>query len=235
VPDTTPILAFDSVTTAVDDWFDTPLDHFDLAVNPGELALFRFDRHSHGVPVPDAAMGMVDLISGETRFQGQPWASLSARATAQQRGKIGRFFGEQGWVHHLDIDENITLRQRHHTRRPLVDIESEANQLAQSMGLTGGLPQVRPDRVEARDLQRAACVRMLLGSPLLLIIDEPAAGLYSDVLSALMEQVEKARVRGAAVLWLSADPFVWADDSLRPTRRINLAELRSGTAVAAAV
>jgi phospholipid/cholesterol/gamma-HCH transport system ATP-binding protein len=217
--DTAPILVFDSITTGIDPWYDTSVENFSLALKPGELGLIRFDRHAPRGPLPDAAMGLIELTAGEICFLGESWTSLSANVASQRRGQIGRLFAERGWVHHLDVDENITLRQRHHTRRAVAEIETEAEAIARAMGLRGGLPRVRPAHVDPRDLQRAAGVRMLLGSPPLLVVDEPPSGLYAEVFDALNEQVNTARGAGAAVLWLSADPAVWA--SLQPTFRVD--------------
>lgn len=217
--DSAPILVVDSITTEMDPWYDATVENFSLTLKPGELGLIRFDRHAPRRPLPDAAMGLVELIAGDVRFQGESWAALPPDAANRRRGQIGRLFAERGWVHHLDVDENVTLRLRHHTRRAVADIGTEAEQIARAMGLRDGLPQIRPARADARDLQRAAVVRMLLGSPPLLIVDEPPSGLYADVFTALTAQVTKARDAGAAVLWLTADPAVWADAALQSTFR----------------
>ena len=217
------ILAFDSVTTVVDLWPAGDLVGFDLSLCPGELVLIRFDRRDGVGPVPDVAMGLVEPDAGAVRFLGHDWAAQRPAAAGRLRGQIGRLFGHRGWVHHLDVDENVTLRQRHHTRRPLAEIADEADRLARTFGLANGLPTDRPGRVDPRDLQRAACVRMLLGSPPLLVVDEPAAGLPPPLSAAMAGQIAAARSRGAAVVWLTADPRVWQDQSLRPTLQIDRA------------
>jgi phospholipid/cholesterol/gamma-HCH transport system ATP-binding protein len=217
------ILSFDSVSTAKDlPAYDLPMLNVSLALDAGELALFRFDRHAPRTVLPDAAMGLVEIASGSVRFMGDDWQRLSPGRAAERRGEIGRFFGTRGWVFHLDVDENITLSQRHHTRRPLAEIEHEANELAVTIGLKTGMPQVRPSLADAHDLQKCSCVRLLLGSPRLLIIDEPPTGLFSDVLSMLKPQIERLRNAGSAVLWMSADPAVWDDTAIKSTYRTDV-------------
>ena len=212
------ILSFDSVSTATDlPEYDLPMLNMSLALAAGELALFRFDRQASRNILPDAAMGLVEIASGTVRFMGDDWQRLSPGHAAERRGEIGRFFGTRGWVFHLDVDENITLSQRHHTRRPMAEIEHEANELAVAIGLKTGMPQVRPSLADAHDLQKCSCVRLLLGSPRLLIVDEPPTGLFSDVLSMLKPQIERLRNAGSAVLWMSADPAVWDDAAIKPT------------------
>lgn len=218
VPDSRVILEFAAVTSAPDPWYDAPITNATFALQGGDLALFRFNHQAPRSPIADAAMGLVELLTGQVRFGGRRWQDFSPTEEARRRGNIGRLFGMHGWVNHLDVDENITLRLRHHTRRPLPEIEQEAAALARAFGLRE-LPRTRPANLDVHDLQRAACVRMLLGSPMLLIVDEPPSGFYPDVLQALRPQVATARQRGAATIWLTADRAVWADEALRATIR----------------
>jgi phospholipid/cholesterol/gamma-HCH transport system ATP-binding protein len=223
MPDAVPILEFEAVTTVPEPGASAHLSDFSLSMGAGELALIRFDpRAGHG-PVPDAAMGLVEPERGQVRFQGESWSSLRPAEVARHRGQIGRLFGRRGWVYHLDVDENVTLRERHHTHRPLRDIEAEAHRLAVALGLPDGLPTGRPGNVDPEHLQRAACVRMLLGSPRLIIVDEPAAGLPAPLSDALATEVRAARAGGSAVVWMTADERVWHGRALRATRRLERA------------
>ena len=70
-----------------------------------------------------------------------------------------------------------------------------------------------------QDLQRAACVRAFLGKPVLLILEEPTAGVYPQIMSPLMASIRTARARGAAVLWTTADSQVWNDSGIPATIR----------------
>jgi phospholipid/cholesterol/gamma-HCH transport system ATP-binding protein len=217
------ILSFDAVTTDAEaTGYDLPMVKLSMKLNAGELGLFQFDRRAPRTPLADAAMGVAGISSGTVRFLGDDWQHLSPGRAAQRRGEIGRFFGTRGWVFHLDVDENITLSQRHHTHRAVREIEREAISLAEMMGMKSGLPQMRPALADAHDLQRCACIRLLLGSPRLLIVDEPPTGLFPDVYSALKPQIQRARQKGAAVLWISADPAVWDDPTIEPTFRTDV-------------
>ena len=221
MPDQPPILAFDAVSTEVDLWPAGELCELSFAVRAGELALIRFDRRDGHGPIPDVAMGLVEPETGDVRIHGEPWSALRPAEASRARGQIGRYFGYHGWVKHLDVDENVTLRERHHTRRPLSDIADEADRLARAMGLANGLPTGRPAAVDPRDLQRAACVRMLLGGCPLILFDEPAGGLPPALTDAVAAEIRVARGRGVAVVWLTADAATWQDRSLDPTLRLD--------------
>jgi phospholipid/cholesterol/gamma-HCH transport system ATP-binding protein len=191
----------------------------------GELALVRLERGVVRLPLADAAEGLAEYDAGTAAFLGRDWRSVPAGEGAALRGRIGRVFDAvgvgaagTGWVSHLDVDENVTLAQRHHTRRPSPEIEAEAAKLARMFGLPG-LPSGPPARTRVPDLQRAACVRAFLGTPDLILLERPAQGVYPDIMPPLINAVRTARGRGAAVVWLTDTPAVWADRGIRPTWR----------------
>ena len=79
-----------------------------------------------------------------------------------------------------------------------------------------------PVILPAADLQRAACVRAFLGRPALIVLEEPTAGIYLEIISALMNAVRAARERGAAVIWLTRKNLIWNDQTLPVTQRYRL-------------
>jgi phospholipid/cholesterol/gamma-HCH transport system ATP-binding protein len=79
-----------------------------------------------------------------------------------------------------------------------------------------------PGDLTAADLQRAACVRAFLGRPLLILLEEPTAGIFVEIISALMHAVRDARDRGAAVIWLTQKGLIWHDQTLPATQRYRL-------------
>jgi phospholipid/cholesterol/gamma-HCH transport system ATP-binding protein len=203
--------------------YDSPVWNVSLRLAPGELALVRLERGVVRLPLADAAGGLAEQYDGTAAFLGRDWRSVPAREGAALRGRIGRVFdgvgaGGSGWVSNLDVDENIVLAQRHHTRRPAAEIEAEAAKLARMFGLPG-LPRGRPAQTRATDLQRAACVRAFLGTPDLVLLERPARGVYPDIMPPLINAVRSARARGAAAVWLTDTPAVWADRGIRPTWR----------------
>jgi phospholipid/cholesterol/gamma-HCH transport system ATP-binding protein len=117
--------------------------------------------------------------------------------------------------------ENILLPQRHHTRRSVRELREEAGGLAQQFGLPG-VPLDLAGDIPVADLQRAACVRAFLGRPALILLEEPTAGIYLEIISALMNTVREARERGAAVIWLTRKNLIWNDQTLPVTQRYRL-------------
>ena len=212
------VLEFQQVTVEGGHLYDTAIWQVSFRLLRSELMLVRLEAGHLSIQLADVAQGLVEPIQGSVSFLGKRWSALSEDARLAARARIGRVFDEPGWISELDMDDNITLLQRHHTRRPESAIRDEASELARHFSLPG-LPQCKPSDMRAPDLRRAACVRAFLGQPELLILERPTAGVYPDIMPALMASVQAARSRGATVLWTTDDWEVWNDPGIKPTIR----------------
>jgi phospholipid/cholesterol/gamma-HCH transport system ATP-binding protein len=215
------VLEFQQVTVEGGHLYDTALWQVSFRLKRAELALVHLEKGHLRTPLADAAQGLVEPVQGNISFLGNRWSTLPYETKLAARAKIGRVFDEPGWISELDMDENITLSQRHHTRRPDSAIRDEASVLARLFSLPG-LPLGKASSMRASDLRRAACVRALLGKPELLIFERPTAGVYPEIMPALMTGVQAARSRGAAILWTTDDWEVWQDSGINPTIRCQM-------------
>jgi phospholipid/cholesterol/gamma-HCH transport system ATP-binding protein len=198
------ILAFENVTLAVQPPYETGLVGVSFSLRRGDWLSIRIEEGLARIPFADAAEGVVDPDAGRVAFLGEDWRMMSPNRSAERRGKIGRVFETHAWISNLDVDENITLVQRHHTARPEDEIAREAEALVWQFGLEG-LPRVRPAVVRRSDLRRAEWARAFIGEPQLIILENPTKDVYLDALPALLDVVKAARERGAAVIWMTDD------------------------------
>jgi len=215
------VLEFQQVTVEGGHLYDTAVWQVSFRLQRAELALVHLEEGHLHTPLADAAQGLVEPVQGSVCFLGEAWPTLPHQAKLAARARIGRAFEEPGWISELDMDENITLSQRHHTRRAESEIRDEASELARLFSLPG-LPQGKPSSMRAPDLRRAACVRAFLGKPELLILERPTAGVYPAIMPALVTVVRAARARGAAILWTTDDWEVWKDPGIKPTIRCKM-------------
>jgi phospholipid/cholesterol/gamma-HCH transport system ATP-binding protein len=188
----------------------------------GELSLIRVERQRQGTALGDACAGLTLPRKGQVYFLGKEWSQLPPDTANALRGRIGRVFARGCWLGHLPLLENILLPQLHHTRRPETELRDEAVMLAQKFGLPG-VPLGHSNDSLPVDLQRAACVRAFLGQPLLLVLEEQNAGCFKEMMPNLINAIREVRNRGAAVMWLTSDKFIWRDQSIPATRRYRLA------------
>lgn len=215
------ILKLSDVTVDSCTQYECGLSNVSIELQAGELWLVRIEREDERLPLADAAEGLAPPTQGSVTFLGEDWRRMSADHAAAQRGKIGRLFEDEGWISDLDLDENILLSQRHHTRRSEEEIMDEAVKFACLFGLPG-LPRGRPAGVRRPDLRKAACIRAFLGQPTLIILERPERGVYADVIAPLVHAVQSARQRGAAVLWTASDPCIWQNPALGATGRAKM-------------
>jgi ABC-type lipoprotein export system ATPase subunit len=202
------VLRFEQVSASAGTRYDGGVSAVDLTLTQGECLLIKAERQSRNLPLADLAEGLLLPDAGTVFFCGNDWNRISPDQGAGLRGRIGRVFEGQAWVSNLDVDENITLRLRHHDRRPVEAIEEEAQALAERLGL-GELPRKRPAWVSRYNLQRAQWVRALLGTPDMLLLCYPELHVpetdANRLAAVLMEYCEG----GGAVVWFTINPHVW--------------------------
>lgn len=198
----TSILKFENVSLVAQPPYAQELTEFSLELGAGESGLVVVPAHTEELPLADLAEGLLAPDTGSVRFQDEDWQELHPDEAAAARGKIGRVFEKRGWISNLDVDENITLAQRHHTTRRLAEIEAEALALARQFGFDD-LPRLRPALLRAGELRRAAWIRALVGHPTLILLEHPLRDLPANAAAPLIAAVMAAQERGAAVLWIT--------------------------------
>ena len=229
----TPVLEFQRVSIGTPPPRCAAVRDANLRLAPGEMALIRTRRDQpHSALVP-AAEGLWDLDGGSVSFEGEAWSDRSALRHNARRGRIGRVFSGCGWVSNLNVNENVTLPERHHTSRSTSEIEAEAETLAKRFGLPG-VPHGRPSFIPESVLRRAEWVRALLGKRALLLLEEPMRGVDRKLLPNLVGAVDEARDRGAAVLWITEDPAVLGHEFRQPLKRLAMRDNELVTAEEAA-
>lgn len=161
-------------------------------------------------PIADIASGLLEPASGSVKFRDQTWPSMSPYQASRNRGSIGRIFEENRWVSNLSVMDNLILQQRHHSPRSQQELQSEAAALAKQVGFPV-IPVGRPEDVRPVDLRRLQWVRAFLGSPQLILMEQPESGLSGDHLAPLTHLIKTALTRGTSVLWITTEATPGAD------------------------
>ncbi len=196
-----------------------------FAMAPGSFELMDAGDRRQAAAFSDLCSGLISPTAGTVRFLGYDWADLPHDYANALRGRIGRVFAGSAWMPHLSLMDNILVQQRHHTRRAEDDLLAEASALAREFGLPG-IPLSPPDEATALDRARAALVRAFIGNPALILLEHPLQGRFVDLLERLVNVIGNARRRGAAVLWLTLTPTIWAMRGLPTSGRVRLSGTR---------
>ena len=216
------VLKVDRVTLFLDgeDGGDYTTAHF--ALYSGQLALVRLENLRQAASLADLFSGLTPPFDGNVFFFGRDWQTAPADTLNAMRGRIGRVFSSGSWLEGFNLIENILMPQLHHTRRPIPELRQEAAQLAEQFSLPG-LPLGQPENYSRADLQRSACVRAFLGTPSLLLLEDPTFGVYPRIMTSLVTAIRRVRDKGAAVIWMTLSDDVWDDNSIPADRLFNVA------------
>lgn len=181
---------------------------FSLRLMPGECVIIETRNIMQATMFADLCSGLVGLDSGAVRMIGLDWTSLDNRRANALRGRIGRITRRPIWTSLFGTHVELMLRELHHTTRSLDGITAEAQRLCERFGLPG-IPVERAGQLSFADQARAACVRAFMGSPDLLLLENPFETVSSDLTFPFLEALTEARDQGAAALWFVRDPSVW--------------------------
>lgn len=197
------VVELTDVTACACEQYEIGLAEVSLSLAKGEAAVVVVPRTGLSVPLADLCCGLEIPKSGTVRFLGRTWDERNNDQVVRDRGRIGRIWPDPAWVGNLDIDENILLSQQYHTRRSETELREEALTFARTFGLDD-LPHTRPTWTPEAIRRKAQWVRALMGTPALLLLDYPDDTVDEMDHTRLVETVERARTRGAAVIWITA-------------------------------
>ena len=153
--------------------------------------------------------GVLKLQAGSIHVAGADYARLSQRELDRFRGEnIGYIFQSFNLLPYLSVRENILLPVKLHSARRarlLKDLKESCDELAERLGITHILDSLAMN-ISVGQAKRVAAARCLIGSPGLIIADEPTSSLDTDhrerFIQLLIEQAKESR---ATILFVSHD------------------------------
>lgn len=182
-------------------------------------------HHIHGLIGPNGAgkttcfnviTGMYQPDSGSFTLDGKPY-SPSAPHTVAQAGIARTFqnirlFGEMSALENVMVGRHVRTRQgvlgavlRHRAARDEERaIESRAMALLEFVGIAH-LAQRTARHLSYGDQRRVEIARALATEPLLLALDEPAAGMNATEKDSLRQLLERIRESGTTILLIEHD------------------------------
>jgi putative ABC transport system ATP-binding protein len=153
-----------------------------------------------------AILGLLDTpTSGEYVLNGRPVASISVDERASIRNReIGFIFQSFNLIGDLTVYENVEL--------PLV-YRSGFSREARRRAVTESLERVgmahrlnhHPSQLSGGQQQRVAVARALVGSPAILLADEPTGNLDSKNGEAVMELLRRLHAEGSTICMVTHD------------------------------
>ncbi|WOH18735.1 ABC transporter ATP-binding protein [Paenarthrobacter sp. GOM3] len=152
------------------------LDSVNLAVSEGEFLSLVGPSGSGKSSLLAVAATLIKPTSGVVVINGQDVAALAeAERTALRRDKVGIIFQQPNLLPALTAVEQLLIRE-HLRGNPLKEARLKAGELLDVVGLSGA-EHKRPHQLSGGQRQRVNIARALMGSPSVLLVDEPTAAL----------------------------------------------------------
>lgn len=174
-----------------------------LTVNAGEVVALVGDNGAGKSTLVKIISGVYSLDGGDFVFGGEH-VSPRGPAHAQSLG-IATVFQDLALCDNLDVVANLFLGQEHLLGGVIneVSMETEAWRLLRS--LSAKIPSVRIPIASLSGGQRqtVAIARSLVGSPKIVLLDEPTAALGVAQTAEVLNLVERLKEQGLGVILIS--------------------------------
>ena len=213
------ILTLESVRLA-DGLSSTRTASIDRDLRRGEVGFLHVADDGEAAALVDLCVGRVAPAGGAVRFFSRDWATCRRPQVLGLRRRIGAVIQTEVWPSQMTIMEAVLMAQIYHHRRTRAESVAEAVELSRLFGLPG-LPAESRETTARPTLVRAGCVRGLLGSPDLVLVQDPQVDAAPELAVPMAQAMAAVKTRGAAALWIvsglvsQAAQFVEADHVFR--------------------
>jgi putative ABC transport system ATP-binding protein len=178
-------------------------------VAPAETVLLLGESGSGKSTLLSLICGTIVASSGRVCVAGQDMASLSAGTRDQFRAeKIGLIFQQFNLLPFANVQDNILLPLEFapQRRKRVADAKAEVARLCLDLGLPEGVTTSRAGALSVGQQQRVAAARALIGTPPLIIADDPTSSLDAATQATFLELLfAQSRGHGTALLMVSHD------------------------------
>ena len=170
-----------ALTRARDPWVDAVLD-VSLSLPEGRTFGLVGESGSGKTTLGRAVIGLVEPQEGQIRFRGEPAKHRSDRGLRPWRRQISMMFQDPvGSLSPRLTVRSLLLEPFRIHREPRRDLDREAARLLEMVGLSADFAGRYPHELSGGQARRVGVARALALNPLLIIADEPTAGLDVSV------------------------------------------------------
>ena len=162
-------------------------EDFNLDVHKGEVVVIIGPSGCGKSTLLRCLNGLEPIQAGEILLDGEPVLRDNPSIT-RMRQKIGMAFQSYELFPHKTILENILLAPRKVQKRSRAEVEKEALELLQKVGLADRKDDY-PRQLSGGQKQRVAIVRALCMHPEILLLDEITAALDPEMVREVLEVV----------------------------------------------
>ncbi len=150
-------------------------------------------------------LGLLDTpTAGSYTLNGQPVANLNMAERARIRNReIGFIFQSFNLIGDLTVFENVELPLTYRGMKA-AERKARAGEALEKVGMAHRAKHL-PSQLSGGQQQRVAVARALVGSPLILLADEPTGNLDSRNGEAVMELLRELHEQGSTICMVTHD------------------------------
>lgn len=175
----------------------------DLVVHPHEVVAVVGDNGAGKSTLAKVVSGVLQPDAGLVEIGGEA-VTLASPSDAHQAG-VATVFQDYALCENLDVTANLFLGRELRERAFMRDGEMEQVARRILQALTSRIPSVRTpvSHLSAGQRQTVAIARTLIGSPRLVVLDEPTAALSVAHTAEVLTHIERLRELGLGVVLIS--------------------------------
>jgi phospholipid/cholesterol/gamma-HCH transport system ATP-binding protein len=182
-------IEFESVTMAFED--RVILDDVSFSVNPGETKIVMGGSGTGKSTILKLVLGLLRPQSGRILIDGEEVTLLSEAEMISVRKGIGMVFQDGALFDSLSVYENVGFRLFENSV-PENEIEEQVRRMLAFVNLEDAI-YMMPAELSGGMRRRVGIARALIGSPKLILFDEPTAGLDPPTARTILELAMKLR------------------------------------------
>ncbi|MCA1590046.1 MAG: ATP-binding cassette domain-containing protein [Acidobacteria bacterium] len=184
-----PAIEFRDVHLAFDD--QIILDGISFAVRKGETKVVLGGSGTGKSTIINLILGLLKPDSGQVFIDGEEITEYAEPEMLKIRKKIGMVFQEGALFDSLSVYDNVAYRL-HEARVHEDEVEKEVLRMLQFVDLEDAIDKM-PSELSGGMRRRVGIARALVGSPSILLFDEPTAGLDPPTARTICELAIKLR------------------------------------------
>ncbi|MGB1234379.1 MAG: ABC transporter ATP-binding protein [Planktomarina sp.] len=207
--DPAPALILQDVQYSWPDQTSFRLNVLDLRLDTAETVLLLGESGSGKSTLLSLICGTLTAQKGQISVAGCDTTTLSAGARDRFRAEhIGLIFQQFNLLPFATVQDNILLPLQFapDRRNRVKDPQAEAKRLCRELGLPADAMTARANELSVGQQQRVAAARALIGTPPLIIADEPTSSLDAATQSTFLDLLfAQSQAHGTTLLMVSHD------------------------------
>jgi polar amino acid transport system ATP-binding protein len=178
------------------------LNGVNLTLAKGEVMALIGPSGSGKSTVLRVLMGLTRPTAGEVLIDGEAIDYARPASVRAARDRMAIVFQQYNLFQNMDVMRNVTIAPVKIKGRPRAEVEQEAAQLLERVGLADK-HRAYPEQLSGGQQQRVAIARALALKPEILLLDEVTSALDPELVNEVLDSVRALAAEGMTMLIVS--------------------------------